>query len=362
MKYFIVFILLSLFLFTNLSNLYGEETVDNLNNKILEYTQRLDELAKSKDTLSTQVKILNSQVELTTLKINQTEISIKQLEAEISSLTVKIDQLDISLNQLSSLYIQQVTQNYKLKKYYPSIAIFASSNFNQFLEQFRYISNIQKNSQNTLLNMETTRTNFDNQKAQKKLKQTELEQLEKKLADQKLSLAKQKDTKTNLLEITKNNENKYQQLKKAAEDELNSLLKAKFVGKRSVKAGEPLGIMGNTGYSFGDHLHFGLYNLKEDDLNSWSYANDIDSSDYLKNHMWPMNEPIEITQTRGVTKYSYLYSDHYHHGVDMVSPTKTIKAVNDGVAYFFRNASSSLGNHIKVFHPDGKMTLYLHLQ
>jgi murein DD-endopeptidase MepM/ murein hydrolase activator NlpD len=69
-----------------------------------------------------------------------------------------------------------------------------------------------------------------------------------------------------------------------------------------------------------------------------------------------------ITQCRGNTKYSYLYSDHFHHGVDIVSSNKTVRAVNDGVAYFFRNPNSSLGNHVKLFHPDGKMTLYLHLQ
>jgi len=75
-----------------------------------------------------------------------------------------------------------------------------------------------------------------------------------------------------------------------------------------------------------------------------------------------MNDPINITQSRGQTQYSYLYSDHFHHGIDMVSPNKAVRSISDGVAYFFRDPSSSLGNHVKVFHSDGKMTLYLHLQ
>ncbi len=340
----------------------AEDTVNELNNKIVEYTKKLDELGKSKDTLATQIKILNSQVELTLLKITQTETSIKNLGIEINSLTKKIGELDINLNQLSTIYIQQVSQNYKLTKKYPIIELISSRNFNELLRQYKLISVIQKASQNTLVDMETVRTNFDIQKEQKEAKQLELEVLEKKLADQQQSLVKQKATKVNLLEITKNNETKYQQLKKATEDELNSLLKAKFVGKRTVKQGDPIGTMGNSGYSFGDHLHFGLYNLKEDNLGNWVYANDIDSSEYLKQHTWPMGQPLEITQGRGQTKYSYLYSDHFHHGIDMVSPNKTVKSVADGVAYFFRNSQSSLGNHVKIFHSDGKMTLYLHLQ
>lgn len=359
-KSFFVFCLLYLSL---ISHSYSQDqTVSDLENQIKEYTQKLLELSKAKDTLANQIQYLNSQVNLTLLKISQTEASIKVLESEISSLTLKINNLDIYLNQLSSVYIQQVNQNYRLNKHLPSIFIFSSKNFNSFLQQYKYLSLVQKNSQETLINMETTRTNYDLQKEQKERKQLELEQLKTKLAEQKTSLAKQKDSKTNLLAITKNDETRYQQLKKAAEDELNSLLRAKFVGKRNVAKGEPLGLMGNTGYSFGDHLHFGLYQLKEDQLSSWTYANDIDASQYLKDHQWPMNDPIQITQERGHTQYSYLYSDRFHHGIDMVSPTKAVKAVNEGVAYFYRNPDSSLGNHVKLFHPDGKMSLYLHLQ
>lgn len=359
-------ILLSLALILNTlfspPQLHADETIDNLNTKITEYTQKLAELSKSKDTLANQINIINSQVTLTQLKVSQTENSIKLTETEIIDLSGKINQLDESLNQLSSKYIGQVVENYKLSKKYPPALIILSHSFNEFWQQYKYLTNLQKNSQNSLVSMETVRYNYDTQKHQKEVKQQELESLKKKLAEQKDSLTKQKQSKANLLEITKNNEAKYQQLKKSAEEELNSLLKAKFVGKRVVKAGEALGMMGNSGYSFGDHLHFGLYNLSESNLSSWSYQNDIDPADYIAHHQWPMNDPITLTQGRGNTKYAYMYSDHFHHGIDMVSPNKTVRAVNDGVAYFYRNPGSSLGNHVKLFHPDGKMSLYLHLQ
>lgn len=339
-----------------------DQSVSDLESKIVEYTKKLEELGKSKDTLANQIKIITSQIDLTLLKISQTEYNVSVLVKEISSLSVKIADLDVYLNQLSSAYIEQVAQNYKLQKRVPSFLFFSDASFNSWLERSKYITLIQKNSQDTLLNLETTRTNYDLQKQEKERKQKELEDLEIKLDGQKKSLASQKSSKSNLLAVTKNDEARYQQLKRAAESELSSLLAAKFVGKRNVKKGEALGMMGNTGYSFGDHLHFGLYGLREENLSSWTYTNDIDASDYLKNQIWPMSDPIEITQGRGQTKYSYLYADKFHHGIDMVSPNKTIKAVNDGVAYFFRNAQSSLGNHVKLFHPDGKMSLYLHMQ
>lgn len=337
------------------------DTYDDLNAKIAEYTKKLDELARSKDTLSNQISILNSQISLTTLKIAQTETQIKKIQLEISELSLKISSLDTELNHLSRLYIEQVSENYKLNKRLGPWEFLYSPNFNNYLEQMKYISVLQKNSQDLLLNLETARTNYAYQKNQKNQKQIELTTLENKLSDQQTSLSRQKLSKSDLLNVTKNDEKKYQQLKKAAEDELTTLLKARFVGKRDVKKGDILGTMGNTGYSFGDHLHFGLYNLKENELNNWNYTSDIDPGDYLRQHRLPMDNPT-ITQGRGQTPYSYLYADRFHHGIDYVSTQKSIKAINDGVAYFYRNAQSSLGNHVKLFHSDGKMSLYLHLQ
>ncbi|MFA5024898.1 MAG: hypothetical protein WC503_00115 [Candidatus Shapirobacteria bacterium] len=352
------------------------ETQDELGAQILEYTKKLYELVKSKDTLKTQIKILDTQISQTQLKIKQTTNSINTLKKDIADLSVKINTLDVSLNNLSAIYIQEVNQNYKLQKRIPFLVMITSGNFNNFYESYKYLSTIQNDNQETLLNLETTRTNLNLQKQEKAQKQSELEAMEKQLASQQSNLANQKTSKLGLLEVTKSDEARYQKLKQAAEEELSSLIGATFAYKRSVKKGDLIGLMGNTGYSFGDHLHFGLYNLSEASLDSWSYANDIDATDYLNQHRWPMSGVNSInslcpttgtktnciTQLRGHTKYSYLYADKFHHGIDMVSMDKRIYAIEDGVAYTFRNTKSSLGNHVKIFHTDGKMTLYLHLQ
>ena len=352
----------------------AQDVTSDLQSKIEQYDLKLLELSKAKDTLANQISILNSQIDLTVLKISQTEITIQQLEHDIDALSVQISKLDVDLNEISQVFITRVVQNYKLQKRSSPIIFLSSSGFNSFYENYKYIASLQKNNHDTLIQMETVRTNYDLQKEAKVKKQAELSALKIKLSDQQKNLDQQKLSKTTLLQLTKNDEKKYQTLKQQAENELSSLLKAKFVGKRHVKKGEALGLMGNSGYSFGDHLHFGLYDLKESALASWTYANDISSYDYLKNHRLPMDdldipsdfytscrEGGSITQCRGNTKYAYLYSDHFHHGVDMVSTNKTVYAVDDGEAYFFRG-DSSLGNHVKLFHADGKMTLYLHLQ
>ncbi len=219
----IIFLLVFISLaFSNTSIIKADDTED-LAQRINEYTQKLNELGTAKNTLANQIKILNSQYELTLLKINQTENSIKSLETEINNLTIEIGKLDVQLNELSSIYVLQIIQNYKLQKNIPPFAFLLSSRLNNFLSQYKYISNIQKNSQNTLINMETVRSNYDNQKKAKAQKQSELEQLKKTLASQKINLTNQKAAKNNLLETTKNDEKKYQQLLTEAQSQLAAL-------------------------------------------------------------------------------------------------------------------------------------------
>jgi peptidoglycan hydrolase CwlO-like protein len=175
-----------------------------------ECIKKLADLSTAKNTLANQLKLIDSQVQLTLLKITQTENSITTLKQDISNLTVQIGKLDVQLNDLSSMYVLQIIQNYKLEKRIPPFAFLISSNINNYLEQYKYVSNLQKASQNSLINMETVRTNYDNQKTEKAQKQAELEDLQKTLDSQQASLTSQKAVKNQLLQTTNDEYQKVQ--------------------------------------------------------------------------------------------------------------------------------------------------------
>ncbi len=199
------------------------EDAEEIQNQINQYTQKLNELGTAKNTLSNQIKLLDSQYQLTLLKITQTENSIAILVKEIDQLSLEIGKLEVKINQLSAEYIHQTVQNYKLQKRVPSFAYIFTSDLNTFLEQHEYISAIQKNSQTNLINLETIRSNYDEQKTAKAKKQNELETLQKTLDSQKKSLTSQKTAKNNLLETTKNDEKRYQSLLAEAQSQLAAL-------------------------------------------------------------------------------------------------------------------------------------------
>jgi peptidoglycan hydrolase CwlO-like protein len=221
-KKIVILLLFIVSCFYFLPRLVKADDQSDLEKKAAEYSQKLTELGSAKNTLSNQIKLLDSQYQLTLVKITQTENSIKTLESEIASLNVEIGKLEIQINQLSIAYIHQTVQNYKLEKRIPAFAFLFSANLNTYLEQQRYVTSVQKNSQNNLIDMETIRTNYDIQKQAKAKKQADLEVLQTTLASQKNSLSNQKDTKNSLLQITKNDEKKYQQLLMEVQSKLAS--------------------------------------------------------------------------------------------------------------------------------------------
>jgi peptidoglycan hydrolase CwlO-like protein len=196
----IFFLIAFVFLVGFSSPLFAVEDYENMS--IEELDKLKSELIKSSTTLSNQIKLISVQIAQTQQKIKQTTISIATLKNNIVNLTGKIGNLDISLNDLSAAYLEQISLNYKLSKKIPIFTLIISGNLNDYLERYKYISLIQKNSQDALVNLETTRIALDQEKQDKAQKQKELEALEKTLAKQQKDLTAQNAIKNQLLQTT----------------------------------------------------------------------------------------------------------------------------------------------------------------
>ncbi len=352
--------------------------------------KKLNELGTAKDTLANQIKILNSQYELTLLKISQTENSIKSLEKEIANLTVEISKLNINLNQLSSVYVLQIVQNYKLEKKIPPFAYLISSKLNNFLAQYKYVSNAQKASQNSLIKLETVRSNYDAQKTAKAKKQSEMETLQKTLASQRVNLNNQRSAKDNLLNITKNDEKKYQKLLDDARSELaainailsgNNIINETKVG--SVSEGQRIAsvISGSSCSSSGTHLHF-MVTKNDEPQNPFNYLKPIDyvncstnscgsSGDPFNpsgNWNWPLSPQIKFNQGYGnswAVKNTWVRNIYsFHNGIDIAGSSSSVTSPISGTlwrgSYHIKSGNCYL-RYVKVVGENGISTLNLHI-
>lgn len=368
--FLLVVVFFSLAFFLNKTRLAAGKTVSEIQSEIDNYERELQKLTVQSKTLGNQIAQFDAQIRLTGLKIEQTE-------EKISLLGGRIDQLESSLDSLTSAFSTRAIETYKMNRVRDPLSFLVSAeDLNEVVSRYYYLQKIQQSDQELLERLQRAQTIYVGEKDDQESLQAELE-----VANS--NLAKQKQEKSYLLSVTRNDERRYQQLIESARAELAVVLgQGKETFLRNVQEGDSIGrvIPSASGCSSGQHLHFEVHqngSIMNPDgfLRPISFSYDYSSNQHsyygtinpTGSWSWPMNEPIQINQAYGTHGFAKsFYPGGIHHGYDLDSGANTtVKAVKPGKLYA---GSYNCGGaypgalvYAKVDHGDGITTWYLHM-
>lgn len=308
-----------------------------------------DSLRKTVSGLDLQISQAKAQIELINLKISELEIELQNAQAELER------QKGLLKSSMRALYKRGGASTVEL--------LVGSDSFSDFINDQEYLERLK-----TAIQASTEKV--IQLKLQIQASQDEQEELLAQQEAAKKALDDTRSERAQLLSLTEGEEARYravieglQERRKQVEQELtNRFLSGNYPNLGFVGAGQLIGRVGMTGFTFGPHLHFEVRDQNNDPFNPMS-------GDSLVNGMtWPVPSSSSISQYYGCGAPYYWYirkcndGTSLHSGLDIPgSLGSPIVAADAGTIIHRSDDGDGYGNKVIILHSNGNFTYYAHL-
>jgi len=328
-----------------------QEKIDNLQKENERNKSSVEKLRKVAVSYENAIEVLEED-------IAETEKAILVSSNRQAELEQKIREAEAELKKQKNLLGQNIRAMY-LEGDISTLEMLASSkDLSEFIDKEQYRNAVKDKIVVTLKKIADLRAELKYQEEQVKIeiegqKESRAE-LAANRAEQSKLLSYNESQQSSFNKETKANEAKIRELQAAQASVASGIANGTYVSQGPVKKGDILGRVGNTGYSFGAHLHFEAI---------LSNGVRVNPNNYIGNG-WIL--PVVggyVSQTFG--NPSSLYASGYHSGIDYAGVTgRPVMAAADGEIIWRGckiSCGSSYGYHVIIRHSNGVHSLYGHM-
>lgn len=200
-----------------------EKELENIEKQIAEYEKQLQTTKQAKQTLQNKINELKKQAEKLNLQIKSTNLNLNYLNVQINETLASIaktsDQMKNAQDNLSAL-LQAL---YQLKQKSLIEILLETDKISQFFDYTNALNSLQMKIQDNIRELEDLKTTLTNQNQKLSKDREEMQNLLAMQMLQKDSLLAAQTEQNKLLEITKGNEIKYQQLLSESQKRANEI-------------------------------------------------------------------------------------------------------------------------------------------
>lgn len=358
--------------------------------EIKELEKKVTDLQGQSKTLSSEIAVMDNQIKLTQLRINATRQELNEVTKDIETAESKITNLEQSLNQITKVLVGRIVATYEIGSTQPIQLLLSSNNVTDFITRANYLRIVQAHDKRLIYDTQQAKNDYANQKEIFEGKKRKVESLKKQLEGYTAQLDQEKKSKQALLDVTKNDEKRYQDLLAKARAEFEAIQGIVAGNGTETEIGVvPQGkviatvIAGPSCNSGGEHLHF-IVSKNGATENPFGYlkggvdyencsgpscgSNDADSFNPSGAWDWPISPRIRMYQGYGstwATRYSWVGRIYnFHNGIDIDGSSLDVHAVKEGT--LFQGSYAGSGGcrlrYVRVHHSDsGLDTFYLHI-
>ncbi|HWB34234.1 MAG TPA: peptidoglycan DD-metalloendopeptidase family protein, partial [Candidatus Paceibacterota bacterium] len=313
------------------------QQIDQLKQEIAQLQSQLNTTTAQKATLQNAINALNLNIQKIQKSISLTQTQIKQQDLEIGTLQDNIGDTTEKISASESQIADSLRELDSLDNQPLIVTLLSGGSLSSFFDEATTLESLRTSLEQRITTLSGLKTDLQSDESAAQDKRNQLASLNTNLGQQKQSLSIAKDSQTQLLTQTKNQEAAYQAqiAQKQAEE-------AKFESDLLTYQAQ-LGLSVTPGSLPAPHP--GVL-------------------------AWPLDN-IRITQYFGNTDFAtqnpQIYNGKGHTGLDLAaSPGTPVKAAMDGVVLGTGNTDltcpgASFGKWVFIKHPNGLSTLYAHL-